>query len=206
MDFYNQTVTIYDGVFEQSFCNQLISEFEYRSKLKKTKRDPYFVEKLDLDDEWQMDIHDVIYAYLDDYKTKQWVERDYENYMKDSSILKYVAGDMRWMHAGEPKDRELITLSTLVFLNDDYEGGELRFKDWDHTIHPRAGRLVIFPSCYLFPHEVTMVESGERYTLTTAYGYKVLGPNTGHSITQDMHESAKKAKENFLERRKQTLD
>ena len=188
------------------FCRQLVQEFEYRSGFKKTKHDPYYVEKLDMDEEWQRDIHDIMYAYLEDYKSNQWAERDYENYMKDSSILKYRVGDRRWLHAGEPTQRELITLSTLLFLNDNYEGGTLCFPEFDLEVEPLMGRLVIFPSCYLFPHEVTEVTEGDRYTLTTAYGYKVLKPNSGHSISQEMNESATQAKENFLARRKKTLD
>jgi len=203
--FRNKVIKIYEKAFSQSLCRSLINEFEDSSVLKRTKRDPYFVEKLDLADRWQDEVHDTMYAYLEDYKQGQWVERNYDHYMKDSSILKYREGDRRWLHAGEPRDRELVTLSTLVFLCDDCDGGILKFPDFDLEIAPETGKLVIFPSCYLFPHEVTPVTKGERYTLTTAYGYKVLGPNTGHSITQGMSQSAKQAKEIYLDRRKKNL-
>lgn len=34
----------------------------------------------------------------------------------------------------------------ILFLNDDYEGGELLFKDRDIMVTPRSGSLVIFPA------------------------------------------------------------
>ena len=54
-------------------------------------------------------------------------------------------------------------LSFVLFLNDDYEGGELIISDTNPLSKPEAGTLVIFPSIYY--HEVTPVTQGTRYTL-----------------------------------------
>lgn len=204
MKFSSRVIKIYDGV-EAEFCRGLIKHYEsliYRG-ITKPKYDPYYIEKYQFKEKMILeDIKNCLRPFLQVYKEIQWLERDYENYMKDSLLLKYREGDRRWMHAGEPKERELITLSTLVFLNDDYEGGVLRFPDF-FDIEPKKGRLVIFPSCYMFPHEVTKVTSGTRYTLATAFGYKTLGPNSGHKRCNyygDRAKSAKEAKENFLGR------
>ena len=54
-------------------------------------------------------------------------------------------------------------LSILGCLNDDYEGGELIF--WDDTeIELKGGSLLIFPSNFLYPHEVKPVKKGSRYS------------------------------------------
>ena len=54
-------------------------------------------------------------------------------------------------------------LSLLGCLNDDYEGGELIF--WDDTeIELKGGSLLIFPSNFLYPHEVKPVKKGSRYS------------------------------------------
>jgi len=54
-------------------------------------------------------------------------------------------------------------LSVLGSLNDDYEGGE--FVLWEDTvIKIPAGSLLIFPSNFLYPHEVKPVKSGVRYS------------------------------------------
>lgn len=55
------------------------------------------------------------------------------------------------------------TLTILGALNDDYEGGE--FVMWeDEVIKMPAGSVVVFPSNFLYPHEVKPVKSGVRYS------------------------------------------
>ena len=49
----------------------------------------------------------------------------------------------------------------LVYLNDDFSGGDLIFED-SISIHPKSGNLIIFPDN--LPHEVSPV-SGKRYTV-----------------------------------------
>jgi Rps23 Pro-64 3,4-dihydroxylase Tpa1-like proline 4-hydroxylase len=56
-------------------------------------------------------------------------------------------------------------LPTLIYLNDDYEGGELSFATHDVTIKPKVGDLIIFPGNMHYAHEVKEVLSGVRYTL-----------------------------------------
>lgn len=58
-------------------------------------------------------------------------------------------------------------LSIVYFLNDDFEGGELKFPDLDLSIKPKAGTLICFPSDHNYVHGVTPVTSGHRYTLVT---------------------------------------
>jgi Rps23 Pro-64 3,4-dihydroxylase Tpa1-like proline 4-hydroxylase len=56
-------------------------------------------------------------------------------------------------------------LPTLVYLNDDYEGGELSFATHNITIKPKKGDLVMFPGNMHYAHEVKEVLSGTRYTV-----------------------------------------
>ena len=61
------------------------------------------------------------------------------------------------------------TLSSILFLNNDYEGGELSFKntfnDDEISIKPTPGTLLVWPSNILFPHAVKPVKKGIRYTI-----------------------------------------
>lgn len=57
-------------------------------------------------------------------------------------------------------------LSMIGVLNDDYEGGELTFFD-DHVINTRAGDIIIFPSCFLYPHQIKKITSGTRYSFVS---------------------------------------
>lgn len=58
-------------------------------------------------------------------------------------------------------------LSTVLFLNDDFEGGYFSFPDLRIKIKPEPGLLVCFPSSRYFKHCVEPVLSGQRYTLVT---------------------------------------
>ena len=54
-------------------------------------------------------------------------------------------------------------LSILGCLNDDYEGGDLIF--WEQEkIELKAGQIMIFPSNFMYPHKVTEVTKGIRYS------------------------------------------
>jgi hypothetical protein len=62
-------------------------------------------------------------------------------------------------------------LVCLLYINDDYEGGELDFRDHDLTIKPKAGQLITFPGGILNVHQVKKVESGTRHTIGAFWDY-----------------------------------
>jgi predicted 2-oxoglutarate/Fe(II)-dependent dioxygenase YbiX len=61
------------------------------------------------------------------------------------------------------------TLSFSIFLNDDYDGGDLEFHLPDqsniYTVKKKKGRIVMFPSNFLYPHKVVPVTKGTRYVV-----------------------------------------
>ena len=58
-------------------------------------------------------------------------------------------------------------ISAVVYLNDNYEGGELAFPHFDVKIKPEAGMLILFPSNYAYAHIAHPVTSGTKYALVT---------------------------------------
>lgn len=58
-------------------------------------------------------------------------------------------------------------ISILIYINEDYEGGELVFPNQHVTLNPKKGMLVAFPSTHHFIHGVTPVTDGTRYALVT---------------------------------------
>jgi hypothetical protein len=54
--------------------------------------------------------------------------------------------------------------SAIVFLNDEFNGGELVYPEQGLVIKPKTGTMVVAPAGYQFPHFVTSVDS-DRYVL-----------------------------------------
>jgi hypothetical protein len=59
----------------------------------------------------------------------------------------------------------LITASFNVYINDNFDGGILEFKNKDYSVKPEPGMLVNVPLYKEFEHRVTKVTNGNRHTL-----------------------------------------
>jgi len=58
------------------------------------------------------------------------------------------------------QEKGIPILSIVGLLNDNYEGGEFMIRD--KLIPLKAGDILIFPSCFLYPHTVKQVKKGIR--------------------------------------------
>lgn len=52
-------------------------------------------------------------------------------------------------------------------LNDDYEGGEFAFWDREKKVSLKKGSAILFPSNFMYPHEIMPVTNGTRYSIIT---------------------------------------
>ena len=54
-------------------------------------------------------------------------------------------------------------------LNNDFEGGEITFTtpsyENEYTIKNAPGRLLVWPSNFMFPHKVNKVTKGTRFSI-----------------------------------------
>ena len=84
------------------------------------------------------------------------------------NILKYETGGHYVYHTDffhlHPRQFSLILL-----LNNDYQGGRLVFNNPnfndEYKIETKPGRLIVWPSNFLFPHMVEKVTKGTRYSI-----------------------------------------
>jgi predicted 2-oxoglutarate/Fe(II)-dependent dioxygenase YbiX len=60
-------------------------------------------------------------------------------------------------------------LSSVMYLNDDYAGGEIEFVNSNVKLKPNAGSIIFFPSNFLYVHEVHPITSGFRYSMPHWY-------------------------------------
>lgn len=56
-------------------------------------------------------------------------------------------------------------ITMIIYLNDNYMGGELEFTKLGLTYRPKKNSMIIFPSYYEFSHRVHPVKSGTRINL-----------------------------------------
>jgi len=77
------------------------------------------------------------------------------------------------------------TVSSVMYLNDEYEGGELWFPYLDITLKPQAGDLVLFPSTYIYAHASLKVKSGIKYSAVTMFDYNDNNHKYGSGYAQD---------------------
>jgi hypothetical protein len=63
------------------------------------------------------------------------------------------------------------TMSSVMYLNDEYDGGELWFPYLDLEFKPEYGDIVLFPSTYIFAHAAKPVTSGVKYSAVTMFDY-----------------------------------
>jgi 2OG-Fe(II) oxygenase superfamily len=133
--------------------------------------DPYNVEVLNL---W----HDSAEEYVNYYGIQRdnWVVQrlTIANYEEDKGVSEELAmnfhTDFQQEKVDEPGDKFVFTC--LIYLNDDYEGGEIIWKVVDDTktkqlarisYKPKAGDIVIFPSAPPYYHGVKSVKGDKLF-------------------------------------------
>ncbi len=58
-------------------------------------------------------------------------------------------------------------ISLLIYINDKFTGGGLRFDNLQYTYQPEAGDLVFFPSSHRYMHQALPLEKGVKYAMFT---------------------------------------
>lgn len=66
---------------------------------------------------------------------------------------------------GSPHAMAHRDFSAIVYLNDDYQGGEFYFTALDTVIKPKKGMLVAFTAGFYHEHAVLRVEGSQRLTM-----------------------------------------
>lgn len=88
-------------------------------------------------------------------KIDKWITKNY-------TIKKYDTGKAISTHCDNERPDEIpYDWTVLIYLNDDYVGGELEFNDLGYTIRPKAGSILFFPSTEI--HTAWPVQQGYKY-------------------------------------------
>lgn len=79
-------------------------------------------------------------------------------------VLKYQTGQEYKQHvdAGTKNNR---IVSMVIYLNDDYVGGNIEFPYLNFNLKPPANSMIFFPSNYIYAHIAHPVTEGTKYAV-----------------------------------------
>lgn len=89
------------------------------------------------------------------------------------SFLRYRENDFFEYHLDEDKSCPRTT-SVTVYLNDDYQGGEIEYEHFGIKFKPKAGDIALFCSAYPYRHKVNRIDGGIRYAAVAWYRWTTL--------------------------------
>lgn len=92
------------------------------------------------------------------------------NYWESFNFVRY-GKDQHFQVHSDHGYSYICVLSSVGYINDDYEGGELHFDKLGLTFKPKAGDLYLFPSSYIYSHAAMPVTSGTKYSIVTMLDY-----------------------------------
>jgi len=126
-------------------------------------RDEVVGDVKDFKDKFLIETTDKINQYLSFYYAA--IEKK-----EPPQLLRYGVGQKFHDHIDDHPVLGVRRVSLSLYLNDNYEGGEILFPRFNLRIKPKANQLIVFPSNYVYNHEIIPVTSGERYVVVQWMG------------------------------------
>lgn len=129
-----------------------------------------------------LDLHEEIYQKLkfciDDY-AKYWGINVV--YYEAFNFVKYEGQGKHFNIHADHGPAYNCTVSAVIYINDDYEGGEIQFPRLDgYTLSPRVGDIAVFPSNYIYEHASLPMKSGTKYCVVIMTDINELGHKNGY--------------------------
>jgi hypothetical protein len=124
-----------------------------------------------------IDLHQEIYEKLkyciDDYAAYWGIN---VTYYEAFNFVKYEGEGSHFNIHADHGPAYNCTVSAVIYINDDYEGGELKFPRLDNLVYkPRIGDIVLCPSNYIYEHASLPIKSGTKYCVVVMTDINELG-------------------------------
>lgn len=109
-----------------------------------------------------------LFGYINSAISKYCSETKHLMIQQDSgyTILRYSKGGKYVEHVDHSMENNR-ALTIIVNLNDDYSGGELHHFGGKLKNALGKGDVVVFPANFQYPHAITPITSGNRYSIVT---------------------------------------
>jgi len=171
----------YQNIVSNNLCDKLI---DYSDNVKQLKSSKYAShkevtknseERVKMDDGWFVkgekfydDIRKGFHAVIGRYRQKHpdfVCQRHTDFRLNKYSYGGFMSRHVDNIHHSHGQEYGYPQVSSLLFLNDNYKGGQLKISNT--TYNTKKGSAIIFPSNFMFPHEVNLVTEGTRYSIVT---------------------------------------
>lgn len=113
------------------------------------------------------DVDAPLQACLKEYTQRFHINMEYQEAV---NFVRYGEGQHFAAHSDHGFSY-VCAVSTVIYLNDGYEGGGLHFPHINFTYTPQAGDIVLFPSSWIYTHAALPVTSGIKYSGVTMFDY-----------------------------------
>ena len=98
------------------------------------------------------------------------IKSDFIVKLQEINVLHYKPGGFYIKHIDHCTSLPR-TLSAIYIINDNYDGGDLQFfkPNTEKIFKPllKKNSLIVWPSNFLYPHTITPITSGERYSIVS---------------------------------------
>lgn len=175
-------IHVFDDVMPEYICDSIINEYKNKSEWRDTvtaigidksfrncEEIPMSSEEIisknydirkSLDESTFISVSNILNRYRDIHPTFD-IEID-----TGYRILKYEEGEYYKEHTDSFKSEQR-AVSCSIQLNEDYDGGEFAFFGREIMIRSKKGSAIVFPSNFMYPHEIMPVIRGTRYSIIT---------------------------------------
>ena len=181
---YSDFIGEYSCVYSTEYCNEIIRGFDYYQDI-----DAVYCEDNQFENsnagrfDWALDLHDmspsmngpvsqqmneVLFECLEEYTQVFGHLKTVPFYSLAQKIQKTPAGGGYhvWHDENSSIQEARRSLVWMIYLNDDYEGGETEYLYYKKRIQPERGKLLIWPAGMTHCHRGGLVLKGDKYVAT----------------------------------------
>ena len=177
-------IMVKEEFVDPDFCDQILDEYANSELWEKTytggglDEDARRCQVITISDqrcineneEYRREIDDKMYKIIKDIIVeyeKEHPEFDLE-ISEDSGyeLLRYEVGDFYIEHSDSFKEQPR-ALTIIIAMNNAYDGGEIAMFQRELIHELDVGDVLVFPSNFMYPHEILPVTDGTRYSMIT---------------------------------------
>ena len=199
-------IKVYDNTLDSNFCKTLIDDFDrdWVSQLSTGGEEPSYelgdyknykkFTEIDFSrsKHWKQSYDKVLRSKILEYTKLYFADLNYPDHLminnfsyEEFRIKRYIENtndriDDHTDATGLGLNKRWLSL--FWYLNDVETGGETRLTDINYHVKPKAGRLLMFPPMWMFPHAGLPVVSGTKYILHTYLHYSTTNMHDFHAL------------------------